>query len=438
MSIDDRTVTAESRSRFIETVQKQLIRENPSALPEHGIDGIYGEETDLAVQDFQNQEGLTVDGIAGPETNNALREAILFGEGSEGEGVEILQEDLTWFYFEPDGGIDGIFGSGTEQAVRDFQSDNDLSVDGLAGPNTLRTMDELIETILVEEGDANSLVRRIQEQLNEQDEVDLSIDIDGIFGPETEGAVEDFQETMEQVVDGIAGPVTMNLLDLEAYHPLNHEEIVSIMSEADVDYSSEEVTDDSELSDLQEELENNSVYQDVAPGSANINNLEVAHVSYSGAYNDSYYLAKLDVEEETTTTVFTMFSEDKDVESLGVIEFEGDLYEDDATVTLYDLEGEIIEEQTDSNLELSNADLDVQKEIAQIASEMEDFQAQSDLDPYLCSFRQYALGTMLCNGVPWALGVTGVGFPLALGWNVVCNTVVGPHIEEEVLADDCD
>ena len=219
MSIDDRTVTADSRERFIETVQKQLIRENSSALPEHGVDGIYGEETDLAVQDFQNQEGLTVDGIAGPETNSALREAILFDEGAEEEGVEILQEDLTWFYFEPDGGIDGIFGPGTAQAVEDFQSDNDFSVDGIAGPETLSEMDELIETILVEEGDENSLVRRIQEQLNEQDSVDLDIDVDGSFGPETLNAVEDFQDGTEQTVDGLVGPVTMNLLDLEAFQP---------------------------------------------------------------------------------------------------------------------------------------------------------------------------------------------------------------------------
>ncbi|MCM3182020.1 peptidoglycan-binding protein [Priestia megaterium] len=34
-------------------------------------------------------------------------------------------------------GTDGIFGANTEAAVRNFQKDNKLAVDGIAGPNTL-------------------------------------------------------------------------------------------------------------------------------------------------------------------------------------------------------------------------------------------------------------------------------------------------------------
>ena len=103
--------------------------------------------------------------------------------------------------------------------MQDFQSQEGLTVDGVAGPETLAEMDQLIETIPAEEGDENSLVRRIQEQLNEQDSVDLDIDVDGSFGPETLNAVEDFQDGTEQTVDGLVGPVTMNLLDLEAFQP---------------------------------------------------------------------------------------------------------------------------------------------------------------------------------------------------------------------------
>lgn len=42
----------------------------------HGADGIFGRETEQAVLRFQREHGLTVDGIAGPETNQRLREVL--------------------------------------------------------------------------------------------------------------------------------------------------------------------------------------------------------------------------------------------------------------------------------------------------------------------------------------------------------------------------
>ena len=37
--------------------------------------------------------------------------------------------------------MDGIYGSGTVQAVEQFQRDNNLEVDGIAGPGTRRALD---------------------------------------------------------------------------------------------------------------------------------------------------------------------------------------------------------------------------------------------------------------------------------------------------------
>lgn len=37
-----------------------------------GVDGIFGAQTDLAVREFQTYAGLSVDGIVGPRTMNAL------------------------------------------------------------------------------------------------------------------------------------------------------------------------------------------------------------------------------------------------------------------------------------------------------------------------------------------------------------------------------
>ncbi|WP_367618236.1 peptidoglycan-binding domain-containing protein [Shouchella clausii] len=57
--------------------------------------------------------------------------------------------------------------------------------------------------------------------------------VDGEHGPLTEQAIERFQEENEQYVDGIASPVTMNLLDLEAFHPSSTNEIEAYLESQD-------------------------------------------------------------------------------------------------------------------------------------------------------------------------------------------------------------
>lgn len=56
--------------------------------------------------------------------------------GSRGEEVRRIQQKLkNWGYYT--GSVDGIYGSKTQNAVRKFQRDNGLTVDGIAGPKTL-------------------------------------------------------------------------------------------------------------------------------------------------------------------------------------------------------------------------------------------------------------------------------------------------------------
>ena len=59
--------------------------------------------------------------------------------GSTGEEVKEIQTKLkNWGYYS--GEIDGIFGSKTLQAVKDFQSNNGLTVDGIVGEQTLAAL----------------------------------------------------------------------------------------------------------------------------------------------------------------------------------------------------------------------------------------------------------------------------------------------------------
>jgi len=63
-------------------------------------------------------------------------ELILDGELLQGDDVRALQQALADKGFSP-GSIDGVFGAGTDAAVRAFQlSEGDLLVDGQAGPRT--------------------------------------------------------------------------------------------------------------------------------------------------------------------------------------------------------------------------------------------------------------------------------------------------------------
>ncbi len=72
------------------------------------------------------------------DTNNNDIET-LSKYGSRGEEVRKIQEKLKrWGYYN--GSVDGIYGSQTVSAVKKFQQKNGLTVDGIAGKNTLNAM----------------------------------------------------------------------------------------------------------------------------------------------------------------------------------------------------------------------------------------------------------------------------------------------------------
>ncbi|MGZ8736273.1 MAG: peptidoglycan-binding protein [Nocardioides sp.] len=133
-------------------------------------DGVFGQMTTAAVQVFQSTHGLPVDGVVGPMTWNALGTVAvgttpspattsqpgtsgtgtgtgtgtggvqvtarpMIGRGSTGEHVQYLQGRLVALNYH-DVIVDGIFGPGTERAVRSFQRSNSLPADGIVGQQT--------------------------------------------------------------------------------------------------------------------------------------------------------------------------------------------------------------------------------------------------------------------------------------------------------------
>jgi peptidoglycan hydrolase-like protein with peptidoglycan-binding domain len=111
--------------------------------------------------------------------------------------------------------VDGIFGAQTDAAVRAFQQERNLAVDGIVGPATWQAV-----VIQVAQGSRGDAVRAVQEELDirvEAGNPDLGVEVDGIFGPRTDAAVRTFQQGVSKAVssfpvDGIVGPLTWQAL----------------------------------------------------------------------------------------------------------------------------------------------------------------------------------------------------------------------------------
>jgi N-acetylmuramoyl-L-alanine amidase len=111
----------------------------------------FDQPTDWAVREFQQNRGLVVDGIVGPETWGALQAARLSlgdrllhltSKMFAGDDVTALQERLTELGFDT-GRVDGVFGPLTETALKGFQREYGMVSDGVCGPATLRALKQL-------------------------------------------------------------------------------------------------------------------------------------------------------------------------------------------------------------------------------------------------------------------------------------------------------
>jgi peptidoglycan hydrolase-like protein with peptidoglycan-binding domain len=106
-------------------------------------DGKFGKDTENAIRRFQQTHGFIDDGYAGPQTramlfsDKAEKNALMVGDS--GSDVRNVQQRLIELKYLS-GKADGYFGSNTEAAVKAFQKNNKLTVDGKVGPRTMSVL----------------------------------------------------------------------------------------------------------------------------------------------------------------------------------------------------------------------------------------------------------------------------------------------------------
>ena len=131
------------------------------------------------------------------------------------EEAQILLKNLGIYTGE----IDGINGSLTKKAIREFQKLAGLVVDGVLGPNTINALING-ENSYNDIGGADVEVSKTaysEEIENAQIKLkELNLytgDIDGINGIGTKNAIREFQKLAGLVVDGVLGPITSSALE---------------------------------------------------------------------------------------------------------------------------------------------------------------------------------------------------------------------------------
>jgi len=128
--------------------------------------------TESEIRSFQQSRGLSVTGLVDAVTARALEEARWkLGDRSlnyqetllmRGDDVAALQSRLTEMGFDC-GRVDGIYGSRTESAVKEFQKSVGATVDGKCGPATIIALIRLTKIV---SGGAPTAMRESATQRN--------------------------------------------------------------------------------------------------------------------------------------------------------------------------------------------------------------------------------------------------------------------------------
>ena len=208
------------------------------------VDGRYGSGTASTVMQYQVMNGLSMDGLIGRNTWDSIvgeyntliggsadtYPGIPLRSGSRSQDVRHMQlrlNEIARIYTAINAQtVDGAYGDNMTNAVRRFQAQFGLTVDGTIGQNTWNKIVSVYEAItagsptavvtpypgdVLRVGSSGDSVRFVQSYLNGiQGTPHLTVD--GIFGQATSRSVAAFQALSGLTPDGIVGTDTWRAL----------------------------------------------------------------------------------------------------------------------------------------------------------------------------------------------------------------------------------
>ena len=178
------------RSTAIELISNTLLRLGFITTPSD----IFDEKLTQGIKAFQQERGLTATGVINEITARSLEEArfklgdrvLSLNSASimRGDDVSNLQDRLIQMGFNC-GKVDGIFGTNTERAVKEFQKSVGITSDGKCGPATLISLMRLVKT--VSGGAPNQLRESVKHSVRSPALANKVIVIDPSWGGEFTG-----------------------------------------------------------------------------------------------------------------------------------------------------------------------------------------------------------------------------------------------------------
>jgi peptidoglycan hydrolase-like protein with peptidoglycan-binding domain len=204
--------------------QVQLLQQ---ALGSIKVDGIFGPETEAAVRSFQSSHSLTVDGIVGPLTSAALRTTGASSAFAADVQSTIPGETLASSAQTQTGSAPEQPASTTQNTqpatvsngTQESSATQETSGTQTTGATQAQTADVSNDSPPASTGSTPtptptpvSAVAQLQH--------DLHLQVDGDFGPETEGAIRRLQARHGLTVDGIVGPETWSVIGVRGQETL--------------------------------------------------------------------------------------------------------------------------------------------------------------------------------------------------------------------------
>ncbi|CAB4706054.1 unannotated protein [freshwater metagenome] len=224
------------RGQAVRSLQQALVAQGISVTG--GVDGIFGQGTSNAIKTFQSNKGLTTSGVVNSTTAFLLGLApspslpIL---GQRGATVTALQQALTRASISVRGGVDGIFGVATTNAVLAYQTSRGLTATGVVDITTAISLgivegsaQSTVQSTTTAPtttappatpspfplaGDNNDAVKALQKALVAAG-ISVRGGVDGQFGSGTTTAVTTFQQNMRIAATGVVDQLTAQLLGL--------------------------------------------------------------------------------------------------------------------------------------------------------------------------------------------------------------------------------